>query len=74
MIIPVLLYIRVIAFINIVDVFFLLLQDGRCRDPVSVLRQVFSGVILCTPRMLYMLPKTSNAGLAPRAEEPWRYH
>ena len=35
----VLLHISVAALISVVDVFFL--QDGRCREAISVLRQVF---------------------------------
>ena len=41
---------RVIALSNNVYVPFL--HDGRYREPISVLRQLFPGVILCAARML----------------------
>ena len=37
------------------------LQDGPRREPISVLRQTFSGVILCTCRMLAITLSSSNS-------------
>ena len=64
----VLLHISVAALFSVVDVFFL--QDGRCREAISVLVvKSFSGVILCTARMVYScVLTTGNAGPEPRAE------